>query len=57
MVGPGMHELSAQNMASNNDIAGATVEAILALAAAVNRLADAHRDLVNIEMDRERPLR
>jgi hypothetical protein len=34
MVGPGMHEQAAQNMANN---------------------ADAHRDLVNIEMDRVYP--
>lgn len=43
-------------MSNSGDIhLSAVMYAILSLASAVNRLADAHRDLVNIEMDREYP--
>jgi hypothetical protein len=55
MIGPGAHEQVAHSDSMNGDNASALVYAILALASAVNRLADAHRDLVNIEMDREYP--
>jgi hypothetical protein len=55
MIGPGAHEQVAHKDAMEGDNASAMVYAILALASAVNRLADAHRDLVNIEMDRDNP--
>lgn len=47
MMGPGIHEDQAQNHANNGRTDAAMVEAVLALASAVNRLADAHRDLVS----------
>lgn len=55
MIGPGAHEQVAHTQAMDGDTASAMVYAVLALASAVNRLADAQRDLVNIEMDREYP--
>jgi hypothetical protein len=42
MIPPGEHESAAHNAAMAGDIAGAQIYAILALASAVNRLADAH---------------
>lgn len=55
MIGPGAHEQVAHQDAMNGDNASAMVYAVLALASAVNRLADAQRDLVSIEMDRVYP--
>jgi hypothetical protein len=55
MIGPGAHEQVAHSQAMEKDNASAMVYAILALASAVNRLVDAQRDLVNIEMDRTYP--
>lgn len=55
MIGPGAHEQVAHSDAMEGDNATAMVYAVLALASAVNRLADAQRDLVNIEMDRAYP--
>ena len=48
MIGPGAHEQVVHSQAMEGDHASAMVYAVLALASAVNRLADAHRDLVNI---------
>lgn len=42
MVGPGQHEDAAQDQLNKGNAAEAQVHAILALAAAVNRLAGAH---------------
>lgn len=55
MIGPGAHEQVAHQQAMEGDNSGAMVYAVLALASAVNRLADAQHDLVSIEMDREHP--
>lgn len=40
MVGPGMHEQQAQSLAGEDD-AAASIEALLAIASAINRLAEA----------------
>jgi hypothetical protein len=40
MVGPGMHEQAAQNLVGEND-AAASVEALLAIASAINWFAEA----------------
>jgi|HubBroStandDraft_1064217.scaffolds.fasta_scaffold1072151_1 hypothetical protein len=55
MIGPGAHEQVANQQATDGDTASATVYAILALAAAVNRLADAQQARTDIEMDRTYP--
>ncbi len=55
MIGPGAHEQVAHQQAVDGDTASATVYAILALAAAVNRLADAQKTLADLEMDRAYP--
>ncbi len=51
MIDPGHHENAALAAAQNGDTAGATVEAILALASAVNRLADEHQALTVVLAD------
>ncbi|MGW5703844.1 hypothetical protein [Amycolatopsis japonica] len=45
MLGPGVHENNAQNAIASDDAATAQVFALLAIAAAVNRLADAQETL------------
>ena len=46
MVGPGMHEIAAQEAVADNQPADASVFAMLAIASAINRLADAVNDFV-----------
>jgi hypothetical protein len=45
MIGPGMHEMAAQN---TDNPADASVHAMLAIASAINRLADAVNDLLQL---------
>jgi hypothetical protein len=45
MIGPGAHEVAAQE-AAHEDTAEASVYAMLAIASAINRLADAVNDFV-----------
>lgn len=47
MMGPGDHEDAAKEALYNQDYAGAQVLAVLALAAAVNRLAEAQEAIAN----------
>ena len=48
MIGPGAHEQAAHSASMDGDNATATVYAILALAAAVNRLADAQEAIAYV---------
>ena len=47
MVGPGMHEDAAQNRLDANQVERAQVHALLAIASAVNRLAQAMESMSN----------
>jgi hypothetical protein len=47
MIGPGAHENSALSMLSDGNPADAQVLAVLALASAVNRLAEAQEAIAN----------
>jgi hypothetical protein len=51
MIGPGAHEQAAQSSLMEGDTATATVLALLALASAVNRLADAHQSIARTAVD------
>lgn len=50
MIGPGAHETAAAEALHNGDTSDAQVLAILALASAVNRLADAQQAIANVQI-------